>query len=99
MNIDKTIKALEEGFQSPQTSLYRTLLPDEYMEGLHIRRKVKGATHHQVWCFSIGEAGAQPAVFYDHRPTGALKKALAWRGLPTSSRRRRNGSEESVQQG
>lgn len=96
MNVDKTIESLEGGYASPITMLYRVQMEDQHMEAIRVRRKKTGVTHHVLWCFSIGEAGAQPAVFYDHKPSGAIKKALAWKGLPTSSRKK--GTADPAQQ-
>lgn len=93
MNIDKTIEALESGYQAPTTAMYKVQMEDQYMEQIRVRRKKTGVTHHTLWCFSIGETGAAPAVFYDHKPSGAIKKALAWRGLPTSSRKKGDGPQ------
>jgi hypothetical protein len=86
MNIDKVTEGIEAGFQDVQTALYRTTVPDEQMKPLGLRRKDASATQHKVWVLTIGEAGAQPAAFYGHKPSECIKKALAWRGLPTASR-------------
>lgn len=87
MNIDKTIESLESGFQNPTTALYKTLIEDKYMEQIQVRRRKSGQTHHQLWAISLGEMGQQPSVvFYGHTPAQAIKKALTWKGLPTSSR-------------
>ena len=79
MNIDKSIDALESGYTNPQTALYRTEIEDQYMEQLRIRRRTKDVSHQRLWCFSIGEAGQAPAVFYDYVPSRAVKKERASR--------------------
>lgn len=82
MNLDKTIEAIESGMQSPQTMLYRTAIEDKHMEQVHLRRRATGVSHHQVWVFSISWQGAAaPAMFYGYKPTDAIKKAAAWRGV------------------
>lgn len=86
MNIDKTMESLEVGFQNPAVALYRTLLEDQYMEQVGVRRRGK-QERYSLWAISLGETGQQPtAIFYAHKASDAIKKALAWRGLPTVSR-------------
>jgi len=86
MNIDKTIEALEAGFQNPTTALYKTLIEDKYMETVQVRRRKQGQTHHLLWVISLGETEQPPTIFYGHTPSQAIKKALTWRGLPTVTR-------------
>ncbi len=104
MNIDKTIGALEEGFQNPETIIKRVVVTDEQLVQYGMRRKIKGVPEHVVWMLSVGERGQAPtAWFLDHKVTNALKKGLAWRGVPPATRsprgtRRANGAAAQPQQ-
>ena len=85
--IDDVFTSLEAGINNPSTSLYRVLVEDKYMETVKVRRRDASLTHHPLWCLSIGETGAQPAMFYGHNPTQCIKAALGWKGLPTKTRK------------
>jgi hypothetical protein len=86
MDISKTLQALEVGFQNPATALYRTVIEDKYMENVGVRRKTK-QPQHSLWALSLGEVGQQPAaIFYGYKPSDAIKKAMAWRGIPKVTR-------------
>ncbi len=85
--IDKQFEAIAQGFQNPQVSLYQTWIEDKQMEAIHVRRKQRGATHHKVWCLSVGEAGQNPtAAFYGHKANDCLNQALTWRGIAKTKR-------------
>lgn len=95
--IDDTFTAIGQGFQNPSVALYQTMLEDKQMEQFHIRRKQTGVTHHQVWAICVGEMGQQPtAMFFGHKPSDCIKKALEWRGLPTKSRTGKNGAQATA---
>ncbi len=85
--IDDTIDAVCTGFQNPVWSSGVAWMPDEQMEQLGVRRKKAGEPQHKLTYFSVGEQGQQPAVFWGHRFTDALKKAMKWRGMETKSKR------------
>ena len=88
MDIDKTIQALEAGFQNPTTALYKTLIEDKYMETIQVRRRKAGQTHHPLWALALGEAGQQPTIiFYGHTPAQSIRKAMVWRGIPKKTRK------------
>ncbi len=97
MNIDKTFEGIVKDMTNATVALYQTQVPDEQMQALGVRRKNAGATHHQLWILQVtwtGPDGNQAsAAFYDHSPNKAVKKAMAWRGMPTVSRgpRAKNG--------
>ena len=91
--LDDTFAQIENGFQSPATSLYKTLIEDKYMNQIGVRRTQTGLTHHPVWVMTVGEQGQPPVVtFYGRKPTECIKKALQWRGLPTASKGKNKGN-------
>lgn len=85
--IDDTLAAVSSGFQDVQVTCGTAWIPDEQIESLQVRRKKAGEPRHKLWYISIGEAGQQPAIFWGHRFTDALKKAMKWRGMETKSKR------------
>lgn len=86
--IDTQLAAIEHGFQNPVISIGTSWVPDEQIEALQVRRKKSGQPQHRLWYLSVGETGQQPtATFWGHRFNDCLLKALAWRGLPTKSKR------------
>lgn len=85
--IDTQLAAIENGFQNPTVTIGTAWIPDAQIESLNVRRKKSGQEQHRLWYLSIGEAGQQPAVFWGHKFNDCLLKALAWRGLPTKSKR------------
>lgn len=85
--IDDIIEQVSYGFQNPQIQSGTTWVPDAQMEQYGVRRKKAGEPQHKLWYFSIGETGQQPNVFWGHRFTDALKKAMEWRQIPTKSKR------------
>jgi hypothetical protein len=85
--IDDTIAAIATGFQDPQVTSGTMWVADEQIEELGVRRKKSGEPRHKLWYFSVGETGQQPAVFYGHKFTDALKKAMKWRGMETKTKR------------
>lgn len=95
MNIDKAIETLEQGFQTPDTSIKKVAIPDADMPNYSLRRKDKGAQTHWVWMISVGERGQAPlANFLEHTLKKAFTKALAWRGVQPQTRapRKKNGA-------
>lgn len=91
--IDDTIEAVSAGFQDADIRSGTVWIADDQMEQLGVRRKKAGEAKHKLWYLSIGETGQAPAVFYGHRFSDALKKAMTWRGMATKSKRgpRTNG--------
>lgn len=85
--IDEVIDSLAAGYQNPQVSFGYTMVEDQYMEQVKVRRKTVGQTQHKLCCLSIGEMGGQMASFYGYKLSDCIKKALEWRGLPTKSKR------------
>lgn len=95
--IDDTFTAIAHGFQNPSVALYQTVLEDKQMEQFKVRRKQTGVAHHQVWAIQVGEMGQSPmAVFYGNKASDCIKKALQWRGLPTTSRGQKNGEQPAA---
>lgn len=90
MNIDKTFEGITAGMTNSYVALFQTQVPDEQMQTIGVRRKNASATHHTLWVLKVTWAGADAnpneASFYDHTPSKAIKKAMAWRGMPTVSR-------------
>ena len=85
--IDDLIESIKAGFQNSATALYETWIDDQTRQAAGLRRKTGDATQHKVWVLTVGEQGAPPtAVFYGHKPSDCIKKALEWRGLPTASK-------------
>jgi hypothetical protein len=85
--IDDTIDAVSAGFQNVEVRSGTAWIPDEQMEQLGVRRKKAGEVQHKLWYLSIGETGQPPAMFWGHRFTDALKKAMKWRGMETKGKR------------
>ena len=85
--IDDVIASVCTGFQDPQWATGSVWVTDEQIEQFGVRRKKAGEPRHKLVYFSVGEAGQQPAVFYGHRFTDALKKAMEWRGMATKTKR------------
>jgi len=85
--IDTQLSLIEHGFTNPVITTGTTWVPDEQMEPLQMRRKKAGEAQHRLWYLSVGETGATPTTFWGHKLSDALKKALEWRGLPTTSKR------------
>ena len=90
MNIDKTMAEIQTRIPNVTLALYQTMVEDQHMEAIRVRRKAQGQTHHRLWAFSASypDASGNQAntIFYDHKPQGALKKCMAWLGMPTVSR-------------
>ncbi len=88
MNVDKAFEGITAGLPSPSISLYQVHVPDEHIQSTGVRRKNAGATHHQLWLLAVAwnDGNPQGVNFYDHKPNGAIKKAMAWRGMPTIKR-------------
>jgi hypothetical protein len=88
--IDDVLSSIENDLPAPSTALYRVVIEDKVMDQIRVRRKSAGATHHTLWALQVGTTGQSPAaVFYGHKPSDCLKKALEWRGLPSSKPRPR----------
>jgi hypothetical protein len=86
--IDTQLASIEAGFQNPLLVIGTTMIPDDQMETLQVRRKNAGNTQHRLFYLQIGETGQPPtATFWGHKLTDVLIKALQWRGLPTKSKR------------
>ncbi len=85
--IDDTLAAVSAGFQDVVVTSGMAWVPDEQIESLQVRRKKAGEAQHKLWYLSIGETGQTPAVFWGHKFTDALKKAMKWRGMETKSKR------------
>ena len=88
--IDTQLAAIEAGFQDPEIRSGTAWIPDEQMEQLNVRRKsgTAGAPKHRLFYLSVGETNQAPtATFWGHKFTDCLLKALAWRNLPTKSKR------------
>ncbi len=85
--IDSQLAAVEAGFQNPVINIGTTWVPDAQMEQLNVRRKKSGQEQHRLFYLSVGETGQQLTTFWGHRFNDCLLKALAWRGLPTKSKR------------
>lgn len=88
MNLDTSMAALEQGFQNPDVALRKITLASDDMPKFKLRRTYE-ATEYRVWMITIGELGQQPtAYFVDHSVNKVIKKALAWRGVPTKTRKK-----------
>ena len=85
--IDDTLEAVTSGFQNVEVRSGTAWIPDEQIEALQVRRKKANEPQHKLWYLSIGETGQQPTVFWGHRFTDALKKAMKWRGMETKAKR------------
>lgn len=87
--IDAQFEAIEDGFQNPEVRYGTAVVPDSQMEQLGLRRKKAGQDQHRVCYLSVGEVNQTPTVFWGHKFTDVLLKALEWRNLPTKSKRGR----------
>lgn len=85
--IDDIITAVTSGFQDVEWRSGNAWVPDEQIESMGVRRKKAGDAQHLLTYLSIGERGQQPTVFWGHKFTDALKKAMKWRGMETKSKR------------
>jgi CelD/BcsL family acetyltransferase involved in cellulose biosynthesis len=85
--IDDLITSITTGFQNPQWQAGNAWVADEQIEAYKVRRKAAGQTHHLLTYLSVGESGQTPTVFWGHKLSDCLKKALEWRGLPTKTKR------------
>lgn len=97
--IDDRLSALFQGFQNPAVNIGAVWVEDAQMEVLKIRRKNAGQTHHWLWYISIGETGAQPTVFWDHKISDALVKAEKWKGTYVKSTKGPRGPRKQVAAG
>lgn len=97
--IDDIIEAVCTGFQDPVWQTGTMWVADEQIEQLGVRRKKAGEPRHKLVYFSVGENGQPPAMFYGHKFTDALHKAMKWRGMETKSKRgpRANGQAAAPQ--
>ncbi len=90
MNLDKSFEGITAGMANPSVALYPTYVPDEQMQSLGVRRKDKTATQHQLWLLQVSwlrpDGNQTQVAFYDHSPNKAVKKAMAWRGMPVIKR-------------
>ncbi len=87
MNLDVVMADLEKGFQNPDVVIRKSVIPSEDMPKYKLRRSFE-APEYRVWVISVGEAGQQPAYFVDLSLNRALRKAMAWRGIKPSSRKK-----------
>lgn len=88
--IDDVLNSLESGFNNPVITAGTSVVDDKDMESLQVRRR-KGegnASQHKLWYISIEEKGQQANVFWGYKMSDCLKKALAWKGLPTVNKRK-----------
>lgn len=86
--IDDVLSSLEAGMSNPIVTCGTQVVSDKDMETLHVRRKKAGEAQHRLWYLSIAESGQQPAVYWGHKLSDCLKKALAAKGLPTVNKRK-----------
>jgi hypothetical protein len=86
--IDDIITSIGNGYNDPSISFGYTMVEDKYMEQVKVRRKGPEAEQYKLCYLAVGEMG-QPAtvIFYGHKLSDCVKKALEWRGLPTKSKR------------
>jgi len=81
MNLGKNMEELEVGVTHPGTTLRRIYLEDTQLNSYGLKRLkgTTGASHHLVWCLSVGEMGGQQTHFYGHKPEDCFKKAEIWK--------------------
>ena len=87
--IDTVLTALEQGYSDPIVAAGTSWVSDNDMENLHVRRKKTGVAQHRLWYLSITESGKTPTTFWGHRISECLKKALIWKGLPPTNKRKK----------
>jgi hypothetical protein len=84
--IDDVIDQISNCYKNPSVSISTVLIEDQYMEQIQVRRKGQNEQH-KMFVLSVGETGTSPAQFYGYRISDCIKKALAWRGMPTKTKR------------
>lgn len=87
--IDDILESISAGYSNPTVQFGHAMIEDKFMDKdpVKVRRKQTGVTHHKLTYLCVGELGQAPAAtFYGHKLTDCIKKALAWRGLPTTSK-------------
>jgi hypothetical protein len=88
--IDQVLDSLQQGYQDPTIQIGNAWVADKDMEALKVRRKKAGEAQHKLFYLSISEKGQSPEMFWGHKMTDVVKKALASKGLPTASKRKKD---------
>lgn len=86
--IDNVLESIETGFNNPVVNAGTSWVEDKDMEKIQVRRRKAGEDRHRLWFLSVAENGQTPQIFWGYKMSDCLKKALAWKGLPTVNKRK-----------